>query len=83
MPNKSRRNRRNIPQSTSENTNQVSSNSQMATQAPNAQPGRATPSKGATSMIPDSPYLVKDLKWTGIVTVIVVVILIVAYFIFR
>ena len=83
MPYKSKRNRRNIPKNKSGITSPITSNPEMTTQTANSQPERVTSSRGATAAASNYPFLLNDLKWTGVVTGVIIVILIVTYIIFH
>jgi len=81
MPAKSRRNRRNIPQSRRFQTQNTASQlvaPQMAGLQTNRTATSGSSAKPSTTSI-SFPYILGELKWIGLVTALVAVILILAY----
>jgi hypothetical protein len=89
MPAKSRRNRRNIPQSrrpisSPAASDSASTASDSVAQSETVKPERTTGSynstaKSTAAVAPTYPYILGEIKWIGIVTAIIVVILAVLY----
>jgi hypothetical protein len=86
MPSKSRRNRRNIPQKMANASpaavNPASTGTDSTASA--AQPERVTPrynptAKSSEAVAASYPYILGELKWIGLVTVIVVVVMVLLY----
>lgn len=88
MPAKSRRNRRNIPQrrpiTSPASARPESTVPNTSAQTATVQPARtassfAPASKSGTAVAPTYPYILGEIKWIGIVTAIIVVIMVVLY----
>jgi hypothetical protein len=86
MPSKSRKNRRYSPQArkvqTSAGTDAIRSTPQVAA----VQAGPVTSSyktKATVDTVTTPGYLSKELKWIGVVTAIIIVLLIASFYIFR
>jgi VIT1/CCC1 family predicted Fe2+/Mn2+ transporter len=79
MSSQAKRNRRNISSAKTANL-AVSAEKTSATTGTGAV--RDT-NKNITSSIPNYPYLIKDLQWTGIVTSLIIAILIICFVLFR
>ena len=88
MPAKSRRNRRNIPQRrpisspAAANTPSADTNSMAA--APAVQPEKVMPrynptARASDTVTPTYPYILSELKWIGVVTVIIAVVMVLLY----
>jgi hypothetical protein len=89
MPAKSRRNRR-IPQNnrTANTTTNAAQSEGTTAAAVNIQQDKGTvaysnPSKSTVSAISISTNFIKDIKWIGLVTVIIIALLIVSYVVFH
>ncbi len=87
MPAKSRRNRRNIPQSRKVTASPSTSSTATADIGPATQPEKSPVSyratNKATAPAPTYPYILSEIKWISIVTAIVVVLLVIAYIFFH
>lgn len=87
MPSKSRKNRRYSPQTKNVATNPGNGFTQSASQPSIVQDKRAANSYGANKvaaeLIPTGGYLLHELKWIGVVTAIIIVLLIAAFYIFH
>ena len=86
MPSKSRKNRRYSPQTRRVPTDASTETLQSTPQVSAASAGPATSSyktKGIVDTVTTPGYLSHELKWIGVVTLIIVVLLIVAFYIFR
>ncbi len=86
MPSKSRKNRRYSPQARRVQTDAGTETLQSTAQVAASPSGPATASyktKGIVDTVTTPGYLSHELKWIGVVTVIIAVLLIAAFYIFR
>ncbi len=89
MPSKSKKNRRYNPQGKKFTDSPVATGAEAMAQTIAAQPAGAVASyknnvrEAPTAMLTDSSHFLSELKWIGLVTLIVVILLIASYYIFR
>jgi hypothetical protein len=88
MPSKSKRNRRYNPQGKNITDSPVATGGEAMAQTIATQPAGAVAYKNnvkeaPTAMLTDSSHFLSELKWIGLVTLIVVILLIASYYIFR
>jgi hypothetical protein len=87
MSTKSKRNRRNIPQNRKSTAVPAVSSMASITKVDTTQiskiAGPNADSSKAAVLVPSSVYFLRDLKWTGVVTAIVIVLLIISFLVFR
>ena len=79
MSSQAKRNRRNI---SSAKTAGLAVSAEKTSTATGAGAFRDA-SKSSASSIPNYPYMMKDLKWTGVVTSLIIAILIICVVLFR
>lgn len=84
---KSKYNRRNIAQNKAESTNPGAPGIAAATQTINAGSQRTTSTAAANAKtlndMTSSSVFLSDLKWIGIVTALILILLVVAYYLFH
>jgi hypothetical protein len=87
MSTKSKRNRRNIPQNTKSTAVPAVSSMESITTVDTTQISKtAAPYAGSSKtavLVPNSVYFLRDLKWIGVVTAIIIVLLVISFLIFR
>ena len=88
MPYKSKRNRRSLPRNRGVISSQAVSSNANFVQGPLVQPARNDAvynpvSKVEATASQSFPYIINEIKWIGIVTVIIAIILAISYIIFR
>ncbi|MDD5701923.1 MAG: hypothetical protein PHU23_07710 [Dehalococcoidales bacterium] len=79
MSSQAKRNRRNI---SSAKTADLAVSAEQTSNVPGTGAFRDA-SKSSASSTTNYPYLMKDLRWTGIVTSLIVALLIMCFFLFR
>ncbi len=87
MSSKSKHNRRDVEFNKKMTTNSAGFDKAVTSPMSSTQPEKSAPlsnnvTKEKTAMNADSPYFLQDLKWTGIVGGIVLILLIIAFFLF-
>ncbi len=87
MPSKSRKNRRFSPpvkkSTVASMPGTTTAASQTATPAFASAAAPSGSSKAAPVVVPSGGYLLHELRWIGTVTAVIVILLIVAYYVFR
>ncbi len=86
MPNKSKRNRRATARIRRETINTSVAGNEMDAPMANTQPGKITPSYSNPTRVTASAYsihFIDELKWIGVAAGSVIILLIIAYFLFH
>jgi hypothetical protein len=88
VPYKSKKNRRNIPPNRVSVTSSAGTAENSKTLTGINQPEKSRPVYGNTSKtsaaaVPIQTHFLSEIKWIGLVAVIIVILLVVAYYIFR
>jgi hypothetical protein len=83
MSPKSKYNRRNVTQTNTATLNTANAEMRPETQTTSGKTPKATASVNAFDMVVASQHFVSEIKWISIVTVIIIVLMIASYLIFR